>query len=242
MSLLGALKSRVARSIRPPPEPAPDPREILAKRYVTGSGVEFGALHFPLVVPPGASVRYADMHAGEELKAAFPDVENIRAVDFVTDLESMKGIDPESQDFVIANHVLEHVEDPLRALESIARTLRPHGIAYLALPDKRFTFDKGRALTPLDHLIRDHRDGPDWSLVEHYEEWVRCVDSLSGAEHHAKVSLMVRQRSNIHFHVWDYPAMQEFFAYVARDSAIGLEIEASMLNGIEVVWILRKVR
>jgi len=30
-----------------------------------------------------------------------------------------------------------------------------------------------------------------------------------------QVRAMVQQRSNIHFHVWDYAAMLEFFAYVS---------------------------
>src|SRR5262249_27226693 len=157
----------------------------------------------------------------------------IRPVDFVTDLEAMAGIDDASQDFVIANHVLEHVEDPLRAIRSLARVLRPGGIAYLALPDKRFTFDRERRITPLEHVVRDHIEGPDGSRLEHYEEWVRCVDGLSGAEYDAKVALMMRQRSNVHFHVWDYSAMLELFSYVARQSDIGLGVESSMLNGVE---------
>jgi ubiquinone/menaquinone biosynthesis C-methylase UbiE len=80
----------------------------------------------------------------------------------------MTGVGDDSQDFVIANHVLEHVEDPLRALKSVSRVLHARGVAYLALPDKRFTFDKDRQITSLDHVIKDHRDGPDWSVAAHY--------------------------------------------------------------------------
>lgn len=215
-------------------------REMLARLYIAGSGIEFGALHCPLEVPCGTLVRYADRHADAALHRAFPGVAGIRPVDFVTDLEAMAGIDDASQDFVIANHVLEHVEDPLRALRSMARVLRPGGIAYLALPDKRFTFDKERRITSLDHLVRDHAEGPDGSLLEHYEEWVRCVDGFRGAQYDTRIALMMRQRSNIHFHVWDYPAMLELFSYVARQSDIGLDVEVSMLNGIEVVWVLAR--
>ena len=176
----------------------------------------------------------------DQASEGLEEILSAEALDFVTDLESMTGIDNASQDFVIANHVLEHVQDPLRALRSLARILRPGGIAYLALPDKRFTFDKERRVTSLEHLVRDHIEGPEDSLLEHYEEWVRCVDGLSGVEYDEKVALMMQQRSNIHFHVWDYSAMLELFAYVARESDIRLGVESSMLNGIEVIWVLRK--
>jgi SAM-dependent methyltransferase len=135
---------------------------------------------------------------------------------------------------------MEHVEDPLRALKSIGRVLRPSGVAFLALPDKRFTFDIDRPVTPLEHIIRDHAEGPDWSAAQHYEEWVRCVDKLTGEAHQRKSSHMFRERTNIHFHVWDYPAMMELFAYVSRLPEIGLEVELSTRNGIEVIWILKK--
>jgi SAM-dependent methyltransferase len=232
---LGALKRRPAAA-----PVALTKRELLAKLYITGSGIELGALHAPLTIPPGAIVRYADIRTGAALRQAFPDIADIHPVDFVTDLEAMAGIDNASQDFVIANHVLEHVQDPLRALRSLARVLRPGGIAYLALPDKRFTFDKERRVTSLEHLVRDHIEGPEDSLLEHYEEWVRCVDGLSGVEYNARVALMMQQRSNIHFHVWDYSAMLELFSFVARENDIGLGVESSMLNGIEVIWVLRK--
>lgn len=215
-------------------------RARVAEQYLFGSGVEFGALHASLTVPEWVTVKYADMVPAEKLRAWFPDLKGIRAPDFVTDLESMRGIDDASMDFVIANHVLEHVEDPLRALASLSRVLRPSGIAFIALPDKRFTFDKDRAITPLEHLIRDYEQGPDCSIAEHYDEWARCIDGLSGDAHKQKCADMLRDRTNIHFHVWDYPAMLEMFANVARTPDFGLEVEMSMQNGVEVIWILRK--
>jgi SAM-dependent methyltransferase len=215
-------------------------RKRLADHYLSGRGLEFGALHFSLPLPMWASVRYADVLSPDELSVAFPDIRNIQLPDIVTDLETMTGIEDASEDFIVANHVLEHVEDPLKAIASISRVLRPSGIAFIALPDKRFTFDSDRTITPLEHIVKDHKEGPAWSRTEHYDEWVRCVDGLSGDAHRQKASLMLSQHANIHFHVWDYPAMMEMFAHVARIPQLGLEIETSVLNGIEVIWILRK--
>ncbi|MEA2757319.1 MAG: hypothetical protein QOJ54_3608 [Aliidongia sp.] len=251
-----SFRQSFARMLDPPPAP-PAPimstngderyltglgltRTELAKRYIRGAGIEFGALDFPLALPPEATVTYADFQPVERVKQLFSVEKNVAAPHLVSDLETMHGIAPDSQDFIIANHVMEHVEDPLKALRSVSRVLRTNGIAYLALPDKRFTFDKGRAITPLDHVLRDHTEGPDWSLAGHYDEWVRVVDGLTGDSHAQKISVMIKERSNIHFHVWDFSAMLELFSYVERDRSFAFDVENATLNSIEVVWILRK--
>jgi SAM-dependent methyltransferase len=236
---LGTQKTQPSGDRRPPLDMF-QRRELVAQQYLSGTGVEFGALNRPLAVPEAVTVKYADMEPIEQLRSSYPGEENIRTPDFVTDLESMREIGDASVDFVVANHVLEHVEDPLRALASISRALRPSGIAFIALPDKRFTFDRDRAITPLDHLIRDHEQSPDWSLAGHYDEWLLRVDGLTGEAYKQKYSIMLEKRVNIHFHVWDYSSMLEMFAYVARMPCLNLQVEMSMLNGIEVIWILRK--
>lgn len=224
----------------PPEDELYERRAQIAQRYIHGRGIEFGALHTPLRVPADATVTYADLAPVESLRVSYSEVGPIKSPDITTDLESMAGILDQGHDFIIANHVLEHVEDPLKALGSIGRVLRPGGIAFVALPDKRFTFDQEREITPLDHLIRDHAEGPDWSLAGHYDEWCRCIDRLDGESRAQKIAVMIQQRANIHFHVWDYPAMMELFCYVAKQDDFGLDIEMSVLNSIEVIWVLRK--
>lgn len=115
--------------------------------------------------------------------------------------------------------------------------MRPSGLAFIALPDKRFTFDRNRAITP-EHLVKDNEQGPDWSLAGHYDEWARCVDGLTGDAYKQKYAIMLEKRVNIHFHVWDYSAILEMFAYVTKMPGMNLQVEMSVLNSIEVIWIL----
>jgi SAM-dependent methyltransferase len=213
-------------------------RARLARKYIQGSGIEFGALNAPLDLPKGATVRYADTQ--QELRTTYPDVEQIKAPDIVSDIESMVGIEDASVDFVIANHVLEHVENPLRALQSMSRVLRGGGIAFIALPDKRFSFDVRRPITSLDHITADYNNGPDHSLAGHYEDWVHNVEGRSGAEGKERIAALLAARTNIHFHVWDYPAMEEMFDYAARLPEIRLSVRHSQQNRTEAIWILVK--
>lgn len=223
------------------PSYSADPvRTRLAHIYLRGDGIEFGALHAGLAIPAGARVRYADVAGGEILHHQFPRQMGIRTPDIVTNLECMEEIPPNSLDFVVANHVLEHTENPLKALKAIASRLKRGAIAYLALPDKRFSFDRLRVVTPLAHLIRDEIEGPEWSREEHYQEWVYLVDGQSGAAAQARILHLEEKRENIHFHVWDMAAMQEMFRYVDEREDIELRLVECVANGSEVIWILEK--
>jgi SAM-dependent methyltransferase len=132
-------------------------RRRIAKRYLSGEGIEIGALHNPLPVPRSARVRYVDRLPVSELRAQYPELEQepLVQVDILDDGERLAMIADSSIDFVIANHFLEHTQDPVGTLLNAFRVLRPEGILYLAVPDKRHTFDRDRAVTPLGHVLRD---------------------------------------------------------------------------------------
>jgi SAM-dependent methyltransferase len=208
-------------------------RNRIARKYLRGSGIEFGALDAPVALPRSVEVRYADVG---DAKANY---EKAGTPDIVADIETMDCIKDRSLDFVVANHVLEHVENPLRAFEMIHRVLRPGGIAFITLPDKRFSFDRKRPLTPLDHLIADYENGPKGSLAAHYDDYVENAFGLAGTERQIMVDQFLARHANIHFHVWDFEAMAMMFTYVA--SRFGFSIIHSELNGkSEGLWILRR--
>jgi SAM-dependent methyltransferase len=215
-------------------------RRRLARRYLRGSGLEIGALQRPLDVPARASVRYVDRMDTEHLREHYPDLsaETLVDVDLIDDGETL-GTQPDaSADFIIANHFIEHTEDPLGTLENHLRVLRPGGILYLAVPDRRLTFDAARPPTPLEHLIRDHAQGPRGSRTQHQEEWARLVDKVPPSEVEARVAALEETDYSIHFHVWSPPEFLAFLEY-ARERTPFL-IEEAQANGHEFIAILRR--
>lgn len=216
-------------------------RARLARKYLRGSGIEFGALNARLDVPESVKVTYADVDGSEGLAAAATQMYgHVTAPSIIADIQTMDAIGDASLDFVIANQVIEHVENPLRALRTISRVLRPGGIGFITLPDRRFTFDRRRSVTPLSHLIKDDVDGPEWGRKEHYDDWVHHAEGLDGRARDERVAQMLSENANIHFHVWDYDTMAQMFTHAAAMPDIGLAIEHSQQNGNEGVWILRK--
>lgn len=208
-----------------------------------GSGIEIGALHNPLRVPRSVDVRYVDRMTVPELRQQYPELarERLVDVDVIDDGERLESIADGSQDFVVANHFLEHSQDPVGALANMFRVLRERGILYLAVPDKRFTFDSKRAPTPLEHVLADHRDGPEDSRRSHYEEWARLVDDVPENEVDAHVESLLARDYSIHFHVWTQADMLELLVALRRELGIAFDLEVAVRNGKENVFVLRKL-
>jgi SAM-dependent methyltransferase len=220
-------------------------REDLARRYVSGDGIEIGALNAPLRVPPAAHVRYVDRMSRVDLirtdesslRVRGVDSSKVRSVDVVDDAERLSRFASDSLDFVIANHVLEHIEDPVLSLENMLRVLRPGGILLLVLPDPRHTFDARRPRTTIDHVLRDHLDGPEVSRWQHYEEWARLIEGLPEELVAARAGEFARDDAHHHFHVWE---LEDFLALLRA-----LELPYDLLHAQsyleEFAVVLRRV-
>jgi hypothetical protein len=89
-------------------------RTRIANGYLSGEGIEIGALHNPLPMPRSARVRYVDRLPVSELRAHYPELEHepLVQVDILDDGERLATIADSSLDFVVANHFLEHTQDP----------------------------------------------------------------------------------------------------------------------------------
>ena len=247
---LKAIGRRIAAWFGPAAASALD-RNALAALYLKGDGIEVGALHNPLPLPPGARVRYVDRMTVAELRRQYPELESTPLIepDIVDDGERLATFADSALDFVIANHFLEHCEDPIAALQAFARVLRPGSILYLAVPDKRYTWDIDRPTTTIDHLIADHEQGPSISRSEHFREFAEAMYKLAGVPMYEKTlhlltdpAYLERIDYSIHFHVWSHPEFLALMVAILQRYAIPFEIELALAltNVGETVTILRK--
>jgi len=218
-------------------------REVLSSLYLNGDGIEIGSLNWPMPVPPNANVRYADAFSTEDLKRNWPQfADRLKPIDIVTDVQNLTGIADQSLDFIIANHVIEHTEDPIGALIHLHRVLKEGGILFMSLPDKRYTFDKDRPITTYSHLVKDHEDGGKGSLAAHRIEIARTMaedKSESGIE--AEIERMATAPENPHFHVWDQLAMLEWLTRAQLEYQCPFDLEALSKTGLETIFVFRKV-
>jgi SAM-dependent methyltransferase len=207
-------------------------REDLARRYLKGCGIEIGAMHFPLRVPDGVRVRYVDLHSRDENVARFPEIDGAKVVetDYVEDGFKLASFADNLEDFVIANHVLEHASNPLGTLQNWSRVLKKNGVLFITLPNKNRCFDKERELTQLEHLVRDASDAiadPETLRLrnqDHYRQWVDIslpaaakenpsIQAPSEEEREAWMERLERTGRDIHFHTFDYRSFKRMLDY-----------------------------
>src|SRR5689334_15922461 len=90
-------------------------RKELSEKYLGGSGIEIGALHSPLWLKPGVAVQYVDRFDGEGLHQHYPERAASGFVNhqIIDDGEKLTQFQDSSLDFIVANHFIEHCENPL---------------------------------------------------------------------------------------------------------------------------------
>ena len=85
-------------------------------------------------------------------------ISNIEEVDFIWRGESYEELTGKQNhyDWIIASHVIEHTTDLIAFINDCDSILKSDGVLSLVIPDKRYCFDKFRALTGISEVIDTH--------------------------------------------------------------------------------------
>jgi SAM-dependent methyltransferase len=240
-----------------PADPPPvyiDARGVFAAHYLAGEGLEIGALHQPLAMPAQAKVRYVDRMLTPDLRREYPELAewDLTEVDLVDDGELLRTIPADSQDFIVANHFLEHTENPIGTIETHLGKLKPGGVLFYAVPDKRYTFDFRREPTAIEHMVGDYENGPEGSRNQHYREWAGFVideesPSVGTAEQAANPQWVIEKAKaleedgySIHMHVWTQAEFLRLLLTCRERFENAFDIEASARSAIEYIVVLRR--
>jgi SAM-dependent methyltransferase len=206
-------------------EHVPDARRVLADRHLAGDGLEIGALHNPLPLPAAARVCYVDRLTLAEARIHYPELAQQPLVEpgIIAECDQLTPVVSGSVDFVVANHVLEHVRNPFGALREWLRVLRPGGCLYVAVPDRANPIDRLRPVTTFEHLLSD-ADGSTAGVDRpHYEEWVRANSPDAPATEQLTYAGVLEQKGYaIHFHVFDRALFERVVEHITRESDASL--------------------
>lgn len=240
-NLIDTIRKTVARFTNGPARL----RYRLAKTHLHGEGIEIGALHNPLPVGRNAKVRYVDRLSASDLRKQYPELATRALVvpDIVDDGERLTGIADASLDFIIANHFIKHCENPVGTLITFFAKLKPDGVVYLAVPDKRYSFDSMRSSTDIAHIERDHLDGGESSRSEHFRDFARhSLLKSTGSDRKVDelAAEMQANRYSIHFHVWTHEEFSAFLSWLQSKYLPQLEILEARMNRHEGIFVVRK--
>jgi SAM-dependent methyltransferase len=216
-----------------------DRRYQIARKYLSGIGIEIGALDRPLTLPRQAKAYYVDRLPPEQLRVHYPGRSHKRLhVSIVGDGEQLAFIRDGALDFLVANHLIEHCEDPIATLETFAKKLRTGGTIFMAVPDMRRTFDRHRDETAWEHLLDDHTQGSKKSRYQHYQEWSSKVRGLTGEAAEQLAAQLSDVRYSIHFHCWTQKGFTDFVERIGQIAPLSLLEMRSWRN--ENIFILTK--
>lgn len=156
--------------------------------------LEIGALNSPTYRRPTFNVSYVDYASREEL--AKKGISNPRYqldglvdVDFVVSGVRYSEVITQKFDLVVANHVIEHIVDPIAWLQDLGSLLDEGGCVFLSVPDRRYTFDLLRREATITDLLRAHFNRqvkPDFfNLLDHfwYTRPVKAADVWQQRHH-----------------------------------------------------------
>ena len=199
-------------------------RERLADQYISGKGLEIGALCHPLKTK--ANVRYIDRFDVYGLHDQYPDIPtNIMCpVDLTCDGETLNKFANEVEDFIIANHFLEHCKNPILTVKNWLRVLKKDGVIFCAVPHKDECFDRDRETTTWEHVLEEYKSGFT-NDEQHYKE--NGVDPATNY--------------SIHYHCWDEKAIHDFWEHICQ--ILSCKVEESIYNPLrqEFIYIVRKI-
>lgn len=138
---------------------------------------------------------------------------------YIHEATALAAVAPESYDFVLSSHVLEHIANPIKALMEWMRVLRPGGILLLVVPHKDGTFDHRRPTTTLTHLIDDFNKDTGENDTTHLPEILALhdlsLDPAAGTREEFKARSLENAKNRcLHHHVFDTRLVIDAVNYV----------------------------
>lgn len=220
----------------------------ISSNILIGEGLEIGALHNPSPIPINCKCYYLDVENKTKLSLLFPEIEGQNIIDpnYIGDINKSSVIDIAHRtfDFIIANHILEHLSNPIQAFLNIWAGLEDEGYFMLSIPDKRYTFDRNRQLTSFNHLLAEFFMDESEISDDHYIEALEHIhpEVFENKESFINALRSFRSRRE-HVHVWDSFSFQDHLLRILTIFQLNANILIESLgdqNNLEYFVVIKK--
>ncbi len=166
--------------------------------------------------------------------------EDKKGTQFISEATNLSQIPDSKYDFVISSNCLEHVANPLKAIEEWIRVVKKGGLLFVALPNKEHNFDHKRSVTQFSHLLSDYQNNMGEDDLTHLEEILELHDlkmdkPAGNLEQFKERSLNNFENRALHQHVYDVALLKEIFSH--------FDLEILQTNkGLDHIILGRKVK
>jgi SAM-dependent methyltransferase len=172
------------------------------------------------------STTWSDGEAGRTFRY-LPEREP--GLQYIHDATDLSAIADGTYDFLVASHILEHVANPLRALQEFHRVVKPKGSLLIAVPNQLHTFDHRRPMTTFAHLEADLAASTDESDTTHLEEILTLhdleLDKAAGSPEEFRARcLRNREARCMHHHVFDLALLDRSLRYAGFHPLYGTDV------------------
>ena len=135
-------------------------------------------------------------------------------------------------DFALSCHNLEHIANPMKAVENWIKLLKPNGSAILlVLPRKESNFDHKRPTTTFEHVFEDYKNDIGEDDLTHLPEILQLHDlrfdpMAGGLENFTKRSQDNINNRCLHHHVYSLDLLEKICLHfklkvVLKESRVG---------------------
>jgi len=173
---------------------------------------------------PDKKYRYSDGKVGEVI---------------INDGTDISDVSDNTYDFLFASHTLEHIANPLKALEEWKRVLKDDGNLILILPEKSLCFDHKRNISKFDTILSQYEKnvGEDdlSTLPEILENHDLSMDKPAGTfEQFKERSLKNYENRCLHHYVYNAELLKEMCSF------LDCEFVYTITKGIDIWFVMKK--
>ncbi|HCB62183.1 MAG: hypothetical protein A2W93_10750 [Bacteroidetes bacterium GWF2_43_63] len=156
----------------------------------------------------------------------------------IQEATDLSGISDCTYDFVISSHCLEHIANPMKALEEWLRVIKHDGHFLIAVPNKEKTFDHNRSITEFRHIMADYKNNTSENDMTHLEEILSLHDLKMDPKAGDYEQFKQRSLSNatiraLHHHVFDTQLLMNMLAEFNTEIIFTYSGEDHVIFGIK---------
>jgi SAM-dependent methyltransferase len=138
---------------------------------------------------------------------------------YIHEATVLESIPNNSYEFVLSCNSLEHIANPIKAVDEWKRVCKVNGVILIVVPNKQSNFDHKRAFTEFKHLLEDFTHQIEESDLTHMEEVLYLHDLKRDPYAISKDSFYKRTKENylhrgMHHHVFSETLLKEIGDYL----------------------------